>query len=75
MIFLRTNRSSSAPASCARAAIPVNAKQKTTAANINFFTNIVSPWLMRRCAAVVVLVRRENGEQLLQANGGKVTIG
>jgi len=29
---------------------------------------------MRRCAAIDVVVRRENGDRLLQAYGGKVTI-
>jgi hypothetical protein len=51
----------------------VNAKQKTTAANVNFLTNIIPPCFYAAVRRGFV-VRRENGDQLLQAYGGKVTI-
>jgi hypothetical protein len=51
----------------------VNAKEKATTANVNLLKSIVSPYL-GGIAPRLLLFRRENGGQLLQAYGDKVTI-
>src|SRR6478752_9976 len=74
MSLFLTSRSSSAPASCARATVPPSATQRAAAASVNFFIKIVLLSSAAKSPRGVCCFDAKDEQRLLQSYDDEVTI-